>query len=64
MGGVSIDENMLIDKTIHDAINSKSAVIKVCDAPGTTCALSIYFICINNLATKEMLLLFTCVQQV
>nr|CAB3479610.1 unnamed protein product [Digitaria exilis] len=28
MGGVSIDENMLIDKTIHNAINSKSAVLK------------------------------------
>ncbi|TVU43850.1 hypothetical protein EJB05_10350 [Eragrostis curvula] len=28
MGGVSIDENMLIDKTIHDAINSKSTVLK------------------------------------
>nr|TKW08025.1 hypothetical protein SEVIR_6G001500v2 [Setaria viridis] len=28
MGGVSIDENMLIDKTIHNTINSKSAVLK------------------------------------
>ncbi|CAO2186539.1 unnamed protein product [Urochloa humidicola] len=28
MGGVSIDENMLIDKTIHNAINSKFAVLK------------------------------------
>ncbi|KAF0899544.1 hypothetical protein E2562_020751 [Oryza meyeriana var. granulata] len=28
MGGVSIDENMLIDKTIHNAINGKSAVLK------------------------------------
>ncbi|KAJ1266751.1 hypothetical protein BS78_07G002000 [Paspalum vaginatum] len=28
MGGVSIDENMLIDKTIHSTINSKSAVMK------------------------------------
>ncbi|KAJ4773718.1 Choline transporter-like protein 2 [Rhynchospora pubera] len=28
MGGVAIDENMLIDKTIHKAINSRSAVLK------------------------------------
>jgi hypothetical protein len=44
MGGVTIDENMLIDRTIHDAINSKFAVMKVCDAPGITCTLSIYFV--------------------
>lgn len=28
MGGVSIQENILIDKTIHEAINSPSAVLK------------------------------------
>lgn len=28
MGGVSIDANMLIDKTIHNAVNSKSSVLK------------------------------------
>ncbi|KAF3335291.1 choline transporter-like protein 2 isoform X1 [Carex littledalei] len=28
MGGVAIDENILIDKTIHKAINSPSAVLK------------------------------------
>ncbi|KAF7109450.1 hypothetical protein CFC21_109714 [Triticum aestivum] len=28
MGGVSIDENMLIDKTIHNTINYKSSVLK------------------------------------
>jgi choline transporter-like protein 2/4/5 len=30
MGGASIDENMLIDKTIHNTINYKSSVLKVC----------------------------------
>ncbi|XP_052151331.1 choline transporter protein 1-like [Oryza glaberrima] len=28
MGGINIDENILIDKTIHKAINSKSSVLK------------------------------------
>lgn len=28
IGGVAIDENMLIDKTIHKSINSRSAVLK------------------------------------
>ncbi|CAL5070838.1 unnamed protein product [Urochloa decumbens] len=28
MGGVSIDENILIDKTVHKAIDSRSAVLK------------------------------------
>lgn len=31
MGGVDIDENIMIDKTIHRAINSPSAVLKVGD---------------------------------
>ncbi|RWW05867.1 hypothetical protein GW17_00030834 [Ensete ventricosum] len=31
MGGVDIDENIIIDKTIHRAINSPSAVLKVGD---------------------------------
>lgn len=35
MGGINIDENILIDKTIHKAINSKSSVLKVCKLPGT-----------------------------
>ena len=34
MGGVSIDENILIDKTVHKAIDSRSAVLKVCRLPG------------------------------
>lgn len=29
MGGVNINEDLLIDKTIHRAINSPSAVLKV-----------------------------------
>lgn len=33
MGGVAIDENIIIDKTIHKAINSPSAVLKVCYLP-------------------------------
>jgi hypothetical protein len=34
MGGVNIDENILIDKTVHKAIDSRSAVLKVCRLPG------------------------------
>jgi choline transporter-like protein 2/4/5 len=29
MGGAKIEENMLIDKTIHKAIDARSAVLKV-----------------------------------
>lgn len=31
MGGVNIDENIVIDKIIHKSINSPSAVLKVSD---------------------------------
>jgi hypothetical protein len=48
MGGVSIDENMLIDKTIHNAINSKSAVLKVCNAHGPTLCAFIFNCFIKN----------------
>lgn len=34
MGGVNIEQNMLIDKTIHKAIDSRSAVLKVLKLPG------------------------------
>jgi hypothetical protein len=45
MGGASIDENMLIDKTIHNTINYKSSVLKVCLR--TTCTVS-PFICFTR----------------
>jgi hypothetical protein len=35
---------MLIDETIHNAINSKSSVLKVFNALWTTCTLSILLI--------------------
>jgi hypothetical protein len=35
MGGAKIEENMLIDKTIHKAIDARSAVLKVYKFPGT-----------------------------
>lgn len=31
MGGVTINEDLLIDKSIHRTINSRSAVLKVLD---------------------------------
>jgi choline transporter-like protein 2/4/5 len=35
MGGAKIEENMLIDKTIHKAIDARSAVLKVYKFPST-----------------------------
>jgi choline transporter-like protein 2/4/5 len=44
MGGASIDENMLIDKTIHNTINYKSSVLKVCLFFAGIKCLSLYYL--------------------
>lgn len=44
MGGVNINEDIIIDKSIHRSINSRSSVLKVEDF----CLFVIYGLCYHN----------------